>query len=945
MIVGALAGVLSLSDYRVDVDTVASLPTPDWTSQDQIARLTEPARSAQRIVAKRRDRGVANTQRPARNVGMIACAAQSVLAPEPLEYGLCVHSESSEPIVLAKTAPTPTEPVVAGETAGPELPLGVAVARGHVATDDDRDFEHWPGSAELGELAAVPHGPEIPDALILARAAERLADENARIAAARLAKRARAAESEWLDEHQHLVDEGRSLSAEFTAAAQQIAREQADERAKEKARLLEQADAEAGLVMLAARRVAGERMLALIEADAEAALVLMQAKAAADARAEKAMREAMQAKAEAALELAEAKADADARAEAIERERIEAEAEAALVLLDAKAKADALAEQARMEAVAEAAREVARTKALADARAEAAERAFVEAEVEAIAVMLEAKARAEARADEAKRAFFEADAEAALVMENAKAAADAKAEARMVALIEADAEAALTMDASRVEAARVTEIALSLPVGPPLPSFLEICRARFEDPLGFGDQTLWVVGDQADTGDELQMTVYVTADGKEVDYDPEAGRVLPFDPLTVRPFDGDGESKTRRAFEVMLAADDGLHTVRYIKELNHELRSGETLSEVLSAAGLNAAQVDRWVRATQTVYDSNRVYAGQEIKLTVDMPDRILKRIRLEAGRNALIFVETNGERVLARKQDIIYERGLRVVEATIDSSLYVSAIEKRIPDRIISDMAEILGWDINFGRDLRPGSSFRAIYEQLTRVDTDETISGRVLAIEVANRGKLYEGFYFERGEHGAGGYFDRDGESLGRRFLRFPVSYSRISSPFSTARYHPVLKRRIPHYGVDFAAPTGTPVRAVADGRVLKSGWDRGNGRFVKIRHDAEYESGYAHLSRIATAAGANARVKRGQVIGYVGATGLATGPHLHFAMYKEGRYIDPMNAELPRGISLSERELAGFKMKVAMMDRAYAEWGEGEDRSTQVAAAEAPDSGDTH
>jgi murein DD-endopeptidase MepM/ murein hydrolase activator NlpD len=146
--------------------------------------------------------------------------------------------------------------------------------------------------------------------------------------------------------------------------------------------------------------------------------------------------------------------------------------------------------------------------------------------------------------------------------------------------------------------------------------------------------------------------------------------------------------------------------------------------------------------------------------------------------------------------------------------------------------------------------------------------------------------------------------------------------------------LKRNIPHYGVDFAAPTGTPVKAVADGRVVKAGWYGGNGRFVKVQHDSVYETGYSHLSRITVKAGA--RVRKGQLIGYVGSTGLATGPHLHFAMYRYGKYVDPLRANLPRTGPLADKALAAFRMTVDMMDRAYAKAGRGQDDPTQVATA---------
>jgi murein DD-endopeptidase MepM/ murein hydrolase activator NlpD len=155
----------------------------------------------------------------------------------------------------------------------------------------------------------------------------------------------------------------------------------------------------------------------------------------------------------------------------------------------------------------------------------------------------------------------------------------------------------------------------------------------------------------------------------------------------------------------------------------------------------------------------------------------------------------------------------------------------------------------------------------------------------------------------------------------MRYPVDFSRISSVFSQGRFHPVLKKRMPHYGVDFAAPRGTPVRAVADATVNKAKFDWANGNFVKLRHDPVWETGYAHLSRIAEGVQAGARVSKGQVIGYVGSTGRATGPHLHFAMYRSGSYVDPLKAKLPRTDSLERAALMAFRLAIDVIDRSYA------------------------
>lgn len=372
-----------------------------------------------------------------------------------------------------------------------------------------------------------------------------------------------------------------------------------------------------------------------------------------------------------------------------------------------------------------------------------------------------------------------------------------------------------------------------------------------------------------------------------------------------------------------------------IQDFTHHLKSGETISQVLANVGVDRDEIREWVRAAQDVYNLNRVYVGQEISIRMDTRDRSMQRLSFETGRTSVLIAQRNDGGIDAELREIPHTRRLRVVGAEILSSLYMAAVAKGIPDQIISDIAEILGWEIDFAKDLHAGATFRVVFEELVRNDTDEAIPGRVLAVDVTNRGRSHEGFYFITPDGGRGGYYNRNGEALGRAFLRYPVKYSRISSHFSDARYHPILKTNIPHYGVDFAAPTGTPVQAVADGSVVMARWHRGNGRFVKLKHDSTYESGYAHLSRIAPGLKPGMRVRKGEVIGYVGMTGLATGPHLHFAMYRNGAYIDPLTSALPRARSLAGSTLAAYEMALGMIDHAYAQAGFGPEVVAQLSA----------
>lgn len=410
---------------------------------------------------------------------------------------------------------------------------------------------------------------------------------------------------------------------------------------------------------------------------------------------------------------------------------------------------------------------------------------------------------------------------------------------------------------------------------------------------------------------------------------------LGFDPLREPALAGTAPTKGIAA----VIPRDEEHTVRFAREVAHEVRSGETLSAVLSRHGVPSADVKKWLDAVSKEYNPNRIYAGQTISLLIDMPEKRLRRVKFEIGREGSLVIEDTGSTLVAKQKAPAHESSIRVVEGEITSSLYAVANAKGVPDRIISDAAEVLGWEINLGRDLQRGARFRLAYEETMRVDTRESWAGRLLAIELVNQGKHYEGFHFATADGKTSGYYNRKGQGLGRAFLRYPVAFSRISSQFSTSRYHPVLKRSRPHYGVDFAAPTGTPVKAAADGTVTMAGWHGGNGRFVKIRHDKQYESGYSHLSRIASGMRAGAKVKQGQVIGYVGSTGLATGPHLHFAMYSYGKYVDPLKTALPRTMPLAGSSLASFKSQLSKVEKVYAANGMTPFGAPKVATAAAP------
>lgn len=229
----------------------------------------------------------------------------------------------------------------------------------------------------------------------------------------------------------------------------------------------------------------------------------------------------------------------------------------------------------------------------------------------------------------------------------------------------------------------------------------------------------------------------------------------------------------------------------------------------------------------------------------------------------------------------------LRVVRGELEGALETSIERAGGDPRVAVLMSQVFQWDLDFNRDLRLGDRFEVLYEQVF-IDGSYSTLGEIQAVRYSNLGKVIEGYRF--GD--PAGYYAPDGRPLRKMFLRSPMSYSRITSRYSTRRFHPVLKSYRPHYGVDYGAPTGTPVRVTSNGVVSFAGWDGGGGRTVKVRHPNGFLTAYLHLSKFASGVGPGRRVTQGDTIGYVGSTGLATGPHLDYRVQKHGKWIDPLS-----------------------------------------------------
>ncbi len=341
-----------------------------------------------------------------------------------------------------------------------------------------------------------------------------------------------------------------------------------------------------------------------------------------------------------------------------------------------------------------------------------------------------------------------------------------------------------------------------------------------------------------------------------------------------------------------------------LERVTHRIRRGDTLGKLLKPFGLSKEEKQSWIRSIRKHYSPKRLRTGGEIYFFFskngsnqegEEKAKHLKALELDLNEDwAFTWVRKN-QGIVFRKRERPYKTEVRTSGGTITVSVYRNGIRSGLPPTVISQFVDIFAWDVNFRTDIKSGDSFKVLYNRRYRKGSkNETF--HILAAALINREQKHFAFYFQK-ENGEGNYYDLEGRSLARSFLRYPVEFSRISSTFSHVRFHPILKVRRPHRGVDFVAKRGTPVRAVGNGRVAYVGWkNAGYGKFIEIRHGSMYRTYYAHLRGFARGIRRGAKVKKGQIIGYVGCTGRCTGPHLHFEFYKNRRYVNPLKIKLP-------------------------------------------------
>lgn len=334
--------------------------------------------------------------------------------------------------------------------------------------------------------------------------------------------------------------------------------------------------------------------------------------------------------------------------------------------------------------------------------------------------------------------------------------------------------------------------------------------------------------------------------------------------------------------------------------LERWIRSGDTLDRVLTRAGVPASELYQASASVAEVLDPRRLRARDPVYSMVRRGGELVAVRLPRRGQGVVVAERTDG---VWRSRYRPYRRAhvRRLVGGEVRGALESSIRRAGGSPRLANSMASVLQWDLDFNRDLRLGDRFEILYDELL-LDGKAEGGAAIVALRYRNRETWLEAYRFtgaeDNGPESAGAaaetgpnrYYDGEGQPLRRQFLRSPLPYSRVTSRFSMNRYHPILKRRMPHYGVDYGAPTGTPVRATADGTVVSAGTRGGGGRTVRLRHANGYLTAYLHLSGYAEGIRSGRRVQQGQVVGYVGSSGLSTGPHLDYRVQRNGRWINP-------------------------------------------------------
>lgn len=372
------------------------------------------------------------------------------------------------------------------------------------------------------------------------------------------------------------------------------------------------------------------------------------------------------------------------------------------------------------------------------------------------------------------------------------------------------------------------------------------------------------------------------------------------------------ETDLHQLIENEITGEDNLASSQNTDDFQYKktftVSSGDTLSVLFAKAGLNNSLLHSILSTNKEAQRFTHLKIGQSISFEFDESQE-LHAVSTPISATETIYLEKQleTEQFAFRKNVAPTQTIEKYAQGTIEGSLFSATGKAGIPYGLALNMANIFGYDIDFAQDLRVDDKFELIYEE--KILDGETIgTGNILAARFINRGKEYTAVRYTD-KQGNSSYYAADGSSLRKAFIRTPVDFARISSRFSNGRKHPILNRIRAHKGVDYAAPRGTPIKAAGDGRVTLAGRKGGYGNTVVIKHGQRYQTLYAHMQGFAKGVRAGSNVKQGQVIGYIGTTGLSTGPHLHYEFQVNGVHVDPLSQKLPTADPIHASEKKRF------------------------------------
>lgn len=354
--------------------------------------------------------------------------------------------------------------------------------------------------------------------------------------------------------------------------------------------------------------------------------------------------------------------------------------------------------------------------------------------------------------------------------------------------------------------------------------------------------------------------------------------------------------------------------------------NGDTLSTVFAKVGLSPAVMHAVLASSPDAKQLSRLKIGQTLEFQLTEQGE-LASLRSKLNSLETLALEQTPKGYVFKKEQVKPEVSTVYTRGEIDSSLFLAAKRAGLSHNLTMDLANVFGYDIDFALDIRKGDSFEVIYEEKT-VEGQRVGTGNILAARFTNRGKTYSAVRYTS-KDGTTSYYNADGTSMRKAFIRTPVDFARISSRFSNGRKHPILNKIRAHKGVDYAAPHGTPIKSAGDGKVLLAGRKGGYGNTVIIQHGQRYRTLYAHMQGFAKGVRNGSTVKQGQIIGYIGTTGLSTGPHLHYEFQVDGVHVDPLGLKLPMADPIAKSEMPRFMQQsqplMARMD---------EERATMLA-----------